>query len=51
MVGDVYWKDEDIDRIVSYCQKDVLTVVQIMIRFAGLPLFSSEDIEYLNQKE
>ncbi len=51
MVGEVYWKDEDIDRIVNYCQKDVLTVVQIMIRFAGLPLFSSEDIEYLNQKE
>ena len=51
MVGEVFWKEEDIDRIVSYCQKDVLTVVQIMMKFTGLPLFTSEDIEYLNQKE
>ena len=51
MVSEVYWKDEDIERIVKYCQKDVITVIQIMMKFAGLPLFSAESIEYINQKE
>jgi hypothetical protein len=48
MVGQVYWEDEDIDRIVEYCQKDVVTVIQVVMRFTGLPLFSNNDIEYLN---
>jgi hypothetical protein len=51
MVGKTYWKDEDIDRIVNYCQKDVVTVIQVMMKFAGLPLFSPDNIEFINQKE
>ncbi|MBK9736810.1 MAG: ribonuclease H-like domain-containing protein [Saprospiraceae bacterium] len=51
MVGPIFWKDGDIDRIVNYCQKDVVTVVQIIMRFTGLSLFSFEQIEYINQKE
>lgn len=51
MVSKVFWLEEDIERIVKYCQKDVVTVVQIMMKFAGLPLFSDESIEYINQKE
>lgn len=44
-VGHVYWEENDLDRIITYCQKDVLTVVQIMMRFACLPLFFDESIE------
>lgn len=51
MVGSVFWDEGDIDRIVVYCQKDVVTVIQIMMRYAGLPLFEVDDIEYINQKE
>ncbi|MBC7886132.1 MAG: ribonuclease H-like domain-containing protein [Saprospiraceae bacterium] len=51
MVGHIYWKEGDIDRIVTYCQKDVVTVIQIVMKYAGLPLFSDDDIEYLNQKQ
>jgi DNA polymerase elongation subunit (family B) len=51
MVSHVFWQEEDIDRIVQYCQKDVVTVIQIMMKFAGLPLFPDERIEYINQKE
>lgn len=47
MVGSVFWEDQDIDRIVEYCQKDVVTVMQVVMRFAGLPLFSNEDIELI----
>ena len=45
MVYDVYWKQKDMDRIVRYCRKDVLTVAQIILRFKGEPLL--ENVEML----
>ncbi len=45
MVGDVYWKNRDLPRIVHYCQKDVLTVVQILLRMQGEPLIEEQHIE------
>jgi len=44
MVGHVFWEENDIERIVAYCEKDVLTVVQVMMRFAGLALIEPENI-------
>lgn len=43
-VASVYWKDQDLDRIVTYCQKDVLTVAQLLLRFKGLPTLKEEDV-------
>jgi DNA polymerase elongation subunit (family B) len=37
-VGRVYWKEKDISRIAMYCEKDVATVAQIMMRFQGKEL-------------
>ncbi|MGE4346077.1 MAG: 3'-5' exonuclease [Flavobacteriaceae bacterium] len=31
-VGYVYYVEDDIDRIITYCEKDVITVAQIMLR-------------------
>lgn len=45
MVGEVYWKEHDLRRIVTYCEKDVLTVAQIIMRFMNLPLISSDKVE------
>lgn len=45
MVGDVYWKEKDIERIVTYCQKDVVTVGNIVLRFKHLPLLKEDDVE------
>lgn len=45
MVAEVYWKDHDMKRIVRYCEKDVLAVVQILLRFLNLPLILPEKIE------
>lgn len=45
MVGDVYWKEKDLERIVTYCQKDVITTANIVLRFKNLPLLLSENIE------
>ena len=32
----VYWQDKDLKRIQTYCQKDVLTTAQILLKFKGL---------------
>ena len=45
MVGDVYWKEKDLERIVTYCQKDVITTANIVLRFKNLPLLLPENIE------
>jgi uncharacterized protein YprB with RNaseH-like and TPR domain len=44
MVNDVYWIEKDIDRIVHYCQKDVVTLTQILLRFHCEPLIKPENI-------
>jgi len=44
MVGYIYWKENDLQRIVTYCQKDVLTVAQLLRRYLGLPLISDADV-------
>ncbi len=49
-VGPTFWEDNDIERIVSYCQKDVTTVAQIALRFAGQPLLKAEQIEIIKEK-
>jgi len=44
-VGDVYWKQNDLDRIAAYCQKDVITVAQLILKFKQLPLLQENDIK------
>ncbi len=50
-VGEVYWMQNDLERIVSYCQKDVLTVAQIIRRFRGEDLIRPEDIIIVDHAE
>ncbi len=45
MVGHVYWEEDDIDRIVTYCEKDVVTVAQVAMKFAGMDLIGEDRIE------
>lgn len=44
-VGEVYWEQKDLPRIVTYCQKDVVTVAQIYLRMNGESLIRPENIE------
>lgn len=44
MVGDVYWKEKNLDRIVTYCQKDVVTTGNIILRFKNLPLLAENQV-------
>jgi predicted PolB exonuclease-like 3'-5' exonuclease len=45
MVNHVYWNEKDLPRIVTYCQKDVVTVSQIFLRFYGEQPIFPENIE------
>ena len=48
MVWEVYWKEKNLSRIVIYCQKDVVTVAQILLRMMGEPLIKTENVEIKN---
>jgi len=46
-VGKVYWEDKDLERIVNYCQKDVLTIAQLFLRYQGKELLSEEQVVFV----
>lgn len=43
-VKGVFYEDKNLARIVEYCQKDVIAVAQIMLRFLNLPLLPPQNI-------
>ena len=43
-VHNVYWQTKDLQRIANYCEKDVLTVVQLFLRYQGKELLSENQI-------
>lgn len=45
MVGEAYWQHNELDRIAAYCQKDVVTVAQVLLRFRGMPLLAEQHVE------
>lgn len=45
MVSTVYYEENNLPRIVTYCQKDVVTVAQILLRFNGETLLAESDVE------
>lgn len=40
----VYYEEKNLPRIVTYCQKDVLTVAQLLRRYRGEPLIPQEAV-------
>jgi uncharacterized protein YprB with RNaseH-like and TPR domain len=43
-VAHVYYKKKDLQRIVTYCEKDTIAVAQILLRFNNEALLKEEDI-------
>jgi 3'-5' exonuclease len=43
-VARVYYEERDLQRIVTYCQKDVLTVAQLLFRFRNEPLITDDRV-------
>ena len=40
-VSRVYWEDKNLERIVEYCRRDVITTAQIMLKFKGEPVLGT----------
>ena len=43
-VAGVYWEERDLDRIATYCEKDVLATVQLFLRMKRMPLLRNDQI-------
>lgn len=44
MVWKVFWQENDIERIMTYCQKDVVTVAQLMLKFRNEAMLTDDQI-------
>ncbi len=44
-VAQVYYNEQDLQRIAIYCEKDVLATAQLFLRYKGEPLIDSDAVE------
>ena len=44
IVWSVYWVEQDIERIVNYCQKDVITIVRLLLAMKGVEQLEDANI-------
>jgi predicted PolB exonuclease-like 3'-5' exonuclease len=49
MVAGIFWDEHDLKRIVTYCEKDVLAVARILLRFMNQGQISMDNIESVTQ--
>jgi predicted PolB exonuclease-like 3'-5' exonuclease len=45
MVAGLYYVENDLERIVRYCEKDVLAIARVLLRFMNLPDIGNDRIE------
>ena len=43
-VRDVYYNEADLDRIIQYCEKDTITVAQLILKMRGEALLEQHEI-------
>ena len=43
-VAGVYWEDRDLERIATYCEKDVLATAQLFLRMKRLPILRPDQV-------
>jgi uncharacterized protein YprB with RNaseH-like and TPR domain len=46
-VAGVYYREKNPDRIVIYCEKDVLAIAQLFLRYRGEELIPEKNIEHI----
>lgn len=44
-VARVYWEENDLDRIIRYCEKDTLAVANLLLRYKGEEIIAVENLE------
>ncbi len=43
-VSQIYWEENDIDRIIRYCEKDTLAVANLMLKYKGDKIIPAENM-------
>lgn len=43
----VYYQEKDLDRIATYCQKDVVTLIRVYMRYRGDEMIPDDKIEFI----
>jgi len=43
-VAGVYYEEQNLQRIVTYCEKDVVTLVQVFLKLSQLPVLTEEEL-------
>lgn len=49
-VWHVYWKDHGLTRIVKYCEKDVLAIARLFMKFKNMDFIADENVISLTEK-
>lgn len=44
-VAKIYWEENDLDRIVTYCEKDTLAVANLLLKYTGDKIIPFEHLE------
>jgi predicted methyltransferase len=47
MVRDVYYEENDLERIVQYCERDVVTVAQVFLRLRNEGLLAEDQMVHV----
>ena len=47
MIRDVYYEEKNLERIVTYCQKDVMAVARLYQRFIGEDMLRDDQVEII----
>lgn len=43
-VAEIFYVENDIDRIIIYCEKDVLAVAQVLLKLKRLPILTNDEV-------
>lgn len=44
-VSKIYWEENDLDRIIKYCEKDTLAVANLLLKYKGNKIIPMENME------
>ncbi len=45
----VFWVEKNLEKITHYCEKDVLAIARLMMKFKDMNLIPDENVIYINQ--
>lgn len=48
-VNSTFWQENNLSKIMNYCQRDVLTVAQVLLRMQCLPLLTPDEVVMVNE--